>query len=111
MSEVYITRKNKITDGDKLSIKEAKEMLKKCPICGSKAYISKDIVDGFYFGWSVGCPRFCLNDGIHGIDENTPQEKHLSIHYLNSAKECVEKWNTKVDRYFSESEEQNVDIT
>lgn len=32
----------------------------KCPICGAKPYISKDIVDGFYFGWSVGCPRFCL---------------------------------------------------
>lgn len=99
MSEVYITRIQKISDGDKLSIKEAKEKLKKCPICGAKAYISKDIVDGFYFGWSVGCPRFCLNDGIHGIDENAPREKYLSIFNLDSANECVEKWNRKADEY------------
>lgn len=104
MKEVYITRVHQITEKDKLTIKEAKERLKKCPICGAKAYISKDIVDGFYFGWSVGCPRFCLNDGIHGIDENTPTGKHLSIMNLDSAKECVERWNKKVDNYFKESD-------
>ena len=69
MTDIHILRPSKETDKDKLSIDEAKKKLKPCPICGSKAYISKDIVDGFYFGWSVGCPRFCLNDGIHGIDE------------------------------------------
>ena len=105
MNEVYITRLHKVTEKDNLTIKEAKGRLKKCPICGAKAYISKDIVDGFYFGWSVGCPRFCLNDGIHGIDENTPKEKHLSIMNLDSAKECVERWNKKVDNYFKDSEE------
>lgn len=93
---VYLTRVHKVTEKDTLTIKEAKGQLKKCPICGAKAYISKDIVEGYYFGWSVGCPRFCLNDGIHGIDENTPTEKHLSIMYLDSAKECVERWNKKV---------------
>ena len=99
MREAHILISSKETDKDKLSIDEAKKKLKPCPICGSKAYISKDIVDGFYFGWSVGCPRFCLNDGIHGIDENTPKEKLLSIFYLNSANECVEEWNMKVDEY------------
>lgn len=100
MTDIHILRPSKETDKDKLSIAEAKEKLKPCPICGSKAYISKDIVDGFYFGWSVGCPRFCLNDGIHGIDENT----YLSIFNLGSANECVEKWNRRVDEYSEGSE-------
>jgi hypothetical protein len=96
--EVDILRPAGVGDKDKLSISEAKKKLSPCPICGTKAYISKDIVDGFYFGWSVGCPRFCINDGIHGIDENTPTEEHLSIFGLNTAEECVKKWNEKVDK-------------
>lgn len=40
--------------------------LKPCPRCGTKAYLSRDVVDGFYFGWSAGCPRYCHYDGIHG---------------------------------------------
>lgn len=95
-------KKHDIKDSDKLSIKEAKEKLMNCPICKSKAYISKDIIDGFYFGWSVGCPRFCLNDGIHGVDEESPKEKHLSILGLDSAKECVELWNKKCSRIIKE---------
>jgi hypothetical protein len=59
MTDAHILIISEETDKDKLSIAEAKKKLKPCPICGSKAYISKDIVDGFYFGWSVGCPRFC----------------------------------------------------
>lgn len=104
MSELHILRPAIVKEEDNLSIAEAKNKLKPCPICGAKAYISKDIVDGFYFGWSVGCPRFCFNDGIHGIDENAPKEKHLSIFCLNSANECVEKWNRKVDEYSKGSE-------
>lgn len=102
--EVDILRPAGVGDKDKLSISEAKKKLSPCPICGTKAYISKDIVDGFYFGWSVGCPRFCLNDGIHGIDENAPREKYLSIFNLDSANECVEKWNRKADEYSEESD-------
>jgi hypothetical protein len=99
MIDAHILISSKETDKDKLSIAEAKKKLKSCPICGSEAFISKDIVDGFYFGWSVGCPRFCLNDGIHGIDENAPREKYLSIFNLDSANECVEKWNRRADGY------------
>ena len=40
-----------------------------CPICGAKAFVRHDIVDGFEFGWSVGCPRACIKDGIHGFDD------------------------------------------
>lgn len=102
MNEFYILKDHEISEDDKLTIKSAKEKFLKCPVCGSKAFISKDIVDGFYFGWSVGCPRFCLNDGIHGIDENTPAEKHLTIFYLSSSAECVKKWNDKVKNYFEQ---------
>lgn len=104
MSEIHILRPAKVKEDDNLSIAEAKKKLSPCPICGAKAFLSKDIVDGFYFGWSVGCPRFCLNDGIHGIDENAPREKYLSIFNLDSANECVEKWNRKADEYSGGSE-------
>lgn len=79
--------------------KIGKNALLRCPICGAAAYLSKDVVDGFYFGYSVGCPRFRLRDGIHGIDENTPRRKRLSIHGLNSVEECIEKWNERVSNY------------
>ena len=99
MSKIHILRKREVTKVDSATIKERKEQLLPCPICGAKAFLSKDIVDGFYFGWSVGCPRFCLNDGIHGIDENTPDDKRLTIFGLDSPEECVEKWNAKVEKY------------
>ena len=95
--DIYFLPTRHVTEKDRLTAKEAQTLLKRCPICGSKAYISKDVVDGFYFGWSVGCPRYCNNDKIHGHDENTPAEKRLSIFYLNSAEECVEKWNERVE--------------
>ena len=72
------------------------EELSKCPKCGSKAFVSRDIVDGFYFGWSVGCPRFCHNDGIHGTDMQTPEQDTYAIHNLNSREECIKKWNERV---------------
>ena len=54
------------------------EELKPCPRCGAKAYLSRDVVDGFYFGWSAGCPRYCHYDdfnphfrkGSDGTQEN-----------------------------------------
>ena len=91
---VYITRMHKEDNtnyGD--------DDLPRCPICGSKAYISKDIVDGYYFGWSVGCPRYKLNDGIHGHDDNTPRSKRLSLFSLSNKEECIEKWKERVKLY------------
>lgn len=68
------------------------QKLPKCPICGKKAFIHRDIVDGFYFGWSVGCPAYCNNDGVHGHDENTPDELRLRRFYLDSKEECERWW-------------------
>lgn len=68
-----------------------------CPICGAKAYIHGDTVDGFWFGWSVGCPRFCLNDGIHGKDEDTPQAEWLSAHGFASKEKAESWWRKRVE--------------
>ena len=70
---------------------------KPCPICGSKAYIMHDVVDGFDFGWSVGCTRFKLDDGIHGIDETTPEFMHPRVMYCISRQSAIESWNKKVE--------------
>lgn len=68
-----------------------------CPICGRKAYVMHDIVDGFEFGWSAGCPVFKLNDGIHGItEENIWSSKIPNVHYMVSRQEAIETWNEKV---------------
>lgn len=72
--------------------------LKPCPVCGSKAFISRDVVDGFYVGWSVGCPRFCIGDGIHGIDTPADAEtRGLTCFGFLSKEEAVEWWNRRVN--------------
>ena len=75
--------------------------LKPCPICGAKAFVSHDNVDGFDFGWSVGCPRFCLNDGIHGLTYDTPEEvvekKRLNGFYYASKEKAIDAWNDRVE--------------
>lgn len=66
-----------------------------CPICGSKAFISKDVVEGFYFGWSVGCPRACINDKVHKLDEEAFKKAKLTFLYLNSKEQAIEIWNDR----------------
>lgn len=72
--------------------------LKPCPICGAKAYVMHDVVDGFDFGWSAGCPRFKLDDGIHCVDENTPRQEHLVVMYCISKQAAIDAWNSKLRR-------------
>lgn len=67
-----------------------------CPICGSTAFISHDIVDGFGFGWSVGCPRACIADGIHGADdEESFQKLKLVFLGLNSKQQAINVWEDR----------------
>lgn len=69
-----------------------------CPICGAKAFVSHDIVDGFEFGWSVGCPRACIGDGIHGFDDYESFRKaRLTMFNLNSKEQAIEKWNKRCE--------------
>lgn len=71
--------------------------LKPCPRCGTKAYISRDVVDGFYFGWSASCPRYCHYDGIHGTTIDTSEKDCYAVHGASSKEEAMETWNNRVE--------------
>lgn len=77
-----------------------------CPKCGAKAFIHHDIVDGFYFGWSVGCPKYCHYDGIHGTDENTPEKDTYTIFHLGSKEECISEWHKRVEHLKEKNDEE-----
>lgn len=71
--------------------------LKPCPVCGAKAYLSHDVVDGFDMGYSVGCPRYCIGDGIHGIEETDGHYKRgYASHGFYSKKAATKWWNRRV---------------
>ena len=75
------------------------ERLKPCPICGAKAFVQHDIVDGFEFGWSVGCPRACISDGVHGF--NDPESFHkarLTMFNFSSKEQAIDTWNERCER-------------
>lgn len=73
------------------------ENLEPCPRCGAKAYISRNVADGFYFGWSAGCPRYCHNDEIHGTTIHTPEKDRYAIHGADSKEEAIRWWNKLVE--------------
>ena len=98
MSEmkVHLLTVVKQTEEEKLSLAEMKKRIPPCPICGKKAYIMHDIVDGFDFGYSAGCPSFCIDDGVHGISESYDPEAPRVDGY--SAKEAYDKWLAYCER-------------
>lgn len=73
-----------------------------CPLCGAKAFISKDVVDGYYFGWSVGCPRACINDRTHKLNEEEFKKARLTFFGLNSKEQATEVWNSRCKEAESE---------
>lgn len=74
------------------------ESLPNCPVCGAKAYLTGDAVDGFWFGWSVGCPEYCLNDGIHGHDLSTPKRECFAKHGFSTQYTAKRWWINRVKR-------------
>lgn len=86
---IHILRKHEPEE-----IKDCKELIP-CPLCGAKAFVSKDVVDGFYFGWSVGCPRACINDRTHKLGEEEFKKAKLIFHGLDSKEEAIKKWNER----------------
>lgn len=66
-----------------------------CPLCGRKAFISHDVVDGFDFGWSVGCPRACIDDPIHKLNEEEFKKARITMHFLASKEEAIKAWNRR----------------
>lgn len=81
---------------DEAAPEEMVKQLPDCPICGAKAFLHGDAPDGFWFGWSVGCPRYCLNDGIHGHGYDTPLEERLAKHGFATKEEAFEWWKERV---------------
>lgn len=73
--------------------------LSPCPICGAKAFVMHDVVDGFEFGWSAGCPRFRINDGIHGVNDfDAPDKVRPIVFYCLSKERAIRAWNNKAER-------------
>lgn len=62
--------------------------IKNCPICNSKIFILRDEPDGFFMGYSVGCPRYKLNDGIHS--------RKMAFHHFNSKENALNFWNNYI---------------
>ena len=71
MSEpvLHILREARQNEEENMTIDEMRKTMPPCPICGRKAYLMHFIVDGFDFGYGAGCPKYCLDDGIHGISD------------------------------------------
>lgn len=70
-----------------------------CPVCEAKAYIHKDVADGYFFGWSAGCPRYCVKDGIHGIDSHERETKGFAVHNCTTKEEAIGKWNERCEEW------------
>lgn len=93
MSNIHILRKCNY----KAAPEEMVNQLPNCPICGAKAFISGYAPDGYWFGWSIGCPKYRLFDEIHGHDFNTPREEHLIEHGFSTKEEAVAWWKKRVE--------------
>lgn len=73
------------------------DKLKSCPLCGSPAFVFHDIVDGFEFGWSVGCPRARIDDPVHKLNEEDFKKARLVMHHFLTKQQAVEAWNSRVE--------------
>lgn len=77
--------------------------LKPCPICGAKAFVQHDIVDGFCFGWSVGCPRACIGDRVHGFDDyDSFHNAKLVMYGFTRKEDAIKAWNKRADKESAE---------
>lgn len=81
---------------DQEAPEEMVKQLPNCPVCGAKAFLHGDAPDGFWMGWSIGCPRYCLNDGIHGHDFNTPRKEHLTRCGFTTKRSAIAWWKKRV---------------
>lgn len=72
----------------------------RCPICGAAATVIH-VYDGYDradYGWDCGCPRFRLNDGIHGLDANSPPVLFPRVSGCLTKQDAIHAWNEKVKR-------------
>ena len=91
---ILFTAKHDENEGKVLA--KLRKKLKPCPICGRKAFLSHDIVDGFDFGYAVGCPVAKISDGIHGFDDyDSFHAAQLTFLGLYNKEEAVKIWNNR----------------
>ncbi len=75
-----------------------RKQLRPCPICGAKAFLRADIADGFFMGYSVGCSRYALYDGIHGHDKDTPSSERLAFYGFYTEEDAIRAWNKRAEK-------------
>lgn len=68
----------------KRGINSMMKMIGKCPECGVNVYLSKDKPDGYFMGWSIGCTRYKMNDGIH--------KDKMAFHNFTEKAHAIEYW-------------------
>ena len=66
-----------------------------CPICKAPAFVAHDIVDGFEFGWSVGCARACINDKVHNLGADDFKKARLVLFGLGNKDLAIKAWNNR----------------
>ena len=98
MSEpvLHILREARHSEEENMTMVEIRKRMPPCPICGRKAYLDHLIVDGFDFGYWAGCPKYCLEDGIHGISESHDPRAPKVDGY--SKEQAYEKWLAYCER-------------
>ena len=60
------------TKKEKKSIKELEKQMPPCPICGKKAYLEHDVVDGYDFGYSA---EQAFNNWVNYCQQNAINSK------------------------------------
>ena len=74
----------------------ASRKLMPCPICGAKAFISHDVIDGFNCGWEVGCPDARIGDEVHGCnDYDSFKKARLHFMFVHSRDQAIKLWNDR----------------
>lgn len=69
-----------------------------CPKCGATAYLAKTSVDGNFMGYSVGCPRYHIGDGIHGVNSYEDNQKRAySLHGFVFKNAAIKAWKTRCE--------------
>lgn len=70
--------------------------LSKCPLCGGRAFVMHAVVDGFEFGWSIGCERACIGDKHHKLnDYESFWQAKIVFHNLRSKEYAIEVWERR----------------
>ena len=91
------TKRKEVVDEDNLTQNQRGiSELKPCPKCGARAFIHRDAPDDYFMGYSAGCPRYCINDGIHGISTvEQHEEKGYAVHGYFTKQEAINAWNRR----------------